>query len=407
MTEVGSTGTDRLRLENLSKSFGDRTVLRDVTLGLGDGEILGLVGENGAGKSTLLNILSGVFRSDGGTIRIDGEPAHLRDYRAANERGIFRVYQDAALIRSMSVEQNLLLGWEGRFRAFGLFLDRGKRRRIVSEALERVGLAPELGTQLVDSLSVGIRQYLAIAKVAATVSLLGTRHPIVLFDEPTTSLDSELEKGFFDFLRDLKGDGGSAVFVSHLLPEILRSCDRVVVLKDGAKVADVPTSEVTESALHRLMVGRERLDNYYLERRQGVRDESAEVLRVSDLAVTGRLAPTSFTVHAGEVLGIAGLEGSGKVEAGAAIGGAIPHSGGVAVRGHRVVGVGTRAAMRTGIAYVPADRVEAGILLAFSIERNIQLASLHDRLSTRLGFVRHRRSRAVTEAAISGFSIKT
>ncbi len=241
----------------------------------------------------------------------------------------------------------------------------------------------------VGKLSPGARQSLDIARVTGLADLLEIEHPLVLFDEPTTALDQEHEENFLRLLGQLR-ERAAVVFVSHRLPEVLRTCGRIVVLKDGDKVAEREANGIGEGELHRLMVGRVRAENYYLERdRLEVEAPEREAAR---LTVEGASAPpslveASFTVAPGEILGVAGTEGSGKRELGEAIAGVQPLSAGQIRVDGRVVRGGVAGAVAAGVGFVPADRQRNGLISGASIVDNIQLASLHDRFATSAGGV--------------------
>ncbi|WP_159498546.1 sugar ABC transporter ATP-binding protein [Microbacterium sp. 18062] len=398
----------RLEVRGITRSFAGRRVLGPVSFAALPGEVIGLVGENGAGKSTLLNILSGVLTHDSGDILLDGEAFAPSGYRRANERGIFRVYQDSVLIPSLTVEENLLLGWEDRFtRPLGT-IDGRRRRAAARRALERVGLPQRLSGARAGTLGQGTRQLLAFAKALSAIETLGTAQPIILLDEPTTSLDSAAEHRFLAVVEELRAAGATIFLVSHLLQEVLAATSRVIVLKDGSVTAQLSADQTDETELHRHMVGRERLANYYLEDRQGAHREDASApprLVVDGLVLPALGTSVSFDVRAGEVLGFAGLEDSGKTELGRALAGAEPAAGTVRVDGSPSTPRTTRAAIDAGIVYVPADRPELGVIREASIERNIQVGSLHDRYANRAGIVRAGVSRAAARRLIDTFGI--
>lgn len=373
-----------LHIEGLSHSFGSHRALRDVDLDLSHGQVLGLIGENGAGKSTLLNIISGVLTPDSGTVELAGEPIRPRSYQEANELGIFRVFQDTSLIADLTIAENLFFGWEKLFRnRFGL-IDHNRRRREAAEALDLVGLGGIDVRRPVSTLGVGARQGLDIARATTLARRLEIAAPVVLFDEPTTALDQSHEENFLRLLEQLEG-WASVVFVSHRLQEILRSTQQVVVLKDGEVSGGLPTAEADEDALHRLMVGRIRTANYYRQPEQpNASDETR--LRANDIGVLPLVAGVSLEVGAGEILGLAGTEGSGKRVIGEAIAGAIARDGGtVEVDGEAVAPNSVSAAVDHGLVFVPADRKDKGLILSASIADNLQLPILDRRYRTRFG----------------------
>jgi ribose transport system ATP-binding protein len=402
------TTEPRLQVKGIVKSFGTNRALKGVDLTVGDGEVVGLIGENGAGKSTILNIVSGVLPYDSGSLRLDGQEIAPKTYQEANRLGIFRVFQEAALVDSLTVYENAFFGWEHLFRSRSGGLDRRKLKRVTEESLHEAGVDGIDVTLPTGSLTPGQKQSVDIARVTALAKLLEVERPVVLFDEPTTALDQEHEDNFLRLLQQLRGVA-AVVFVSHRLPEILQTTDRITVFKDGESVGHRPTKGTDESELHRLMVGRVRTENYYREHAQ--RDVSAQTaprLVVEAVAGAGVLREASLEVFPGEIIGLAGTEGSGKRVLGEIIAGVVrPTAGRVLVNGRHVSGtIGDH--VRAGIAYVPPDRADKGLITASSILDNIQLASLHDRFATkRVGVWAVGRARKEAERFVDELGIVT
>ncbi|SED70865.1 sugar ABC transporter ATP-binding protein [Rhodobacter sp. 24-YEA-8] len=394
-----------LELTGIAKSYDGHRVLTNVSLSLRRGEIIGLLGENGAGKSTLLNILSGVVTKDAGEIRRNGKPIVPRSYREANQRGIFRVFQDPALIGTLTVAQNLWFGWESLFRNAAGLLDRRAMEEAAREVLASGNLASVPVTKRVGDLPPGLRQSLDIARAVALADRLDIPDPVILFDEPTTALDQSHEENFLHLLDRLRGRAG-VVFVSHRLGEVLRSCDRVVVLKDGDLVTDQPVQGLTEPDLHRLMVGRERGANYYLGDLQNGGLARAARLEVDGLRLASGVGPLGFSIRPGEVVGIAGTDGSGKRRVAQVLGGDLePDEGEIRVNGRRI-GAGSDAAVSAGIAFVPGDRQAEGLITGASLIANFQLPSLRDLFATRLGVWRQATARAAAERRFQALEVK-
>jgi ribose transport system ATP-binding protein len=390
------------------KSFGGQEALKGVDLAVAEGEVVGLIGENGAGKSTLLNVISGALAPDGGSLRLRGELIAPATYHEANALGIFRVFQDPALIDVLAVYENMFFGWESRFRTRAGTLARERMRAASREVLERAGVEGLDVRVPAGTLSPGARQSVDIARVTGLAELLGVEHPLVLFDEPTTALDHEHEENFLRLLRQLRGHA-AVVFVSHRLVEVLQTCTRVVVLKDGEQVADRATSATSESDLHRLMVGRARTENYYRQREQREPLKGTPPrLALEQVSCQPGLREASFELSPGEVLGVAGTEGSGKRELGELIAGVrAPDSGRILING-RPLESGLPAAIAAGIGFVPADRQRNGLLARASVTDNIQLASLQDRFATRIGGVwRRNAARAAASEQVRDLSIVT
>ena len=376
-------------------------MLRAVSLQLARGEIVGLVGENGAVKHLPKYPLRVVLPDSGSS---PSKVLNLVTYQDANRHGIFRVFQDPALIDNLPVYENLFFGWETLFtNRFGI-LDRRAMVRAARRALTDSGLASIDVTRPVGSLGPGLRQGLDIARTITLADRLGIDAPVILFDEPTTALDQVHEENFLHLLVRPRGRA-SVLFVSHRLTEVLRTCDRVFVLKDGAHVADVRTGDVTESNLHRLMVGRNRAENYYQEARQSGSRSDIIRLAVENLTHTEAFVPLSFALAQGEILGIAGADGSGKRRVGQAIGGALVPAGGVIRVDGALVPAGNPAAVKAGIAYVPGDRQRDGLIVSDTILCNFQLPSLHDLFASPFGVWLAKQARKAAQSYVDRLEI--
>jgi ABC-type sugar transport system ATPase subunit len=401
----------RLEARGIVKSFGANRALKGVDLNVGDGEVVGLIGENGAGKSTLLNVVSGVLPYDSGSLRLDGRDIAPKTYQESNRLGIFRVFQEPALVDSLAVYQNVFFGWEHLFRSRTGSLDNRALRRAATQALHDAGVEGIDVSLPSGRLTPGQKQSLDIARVTALARLLEVERPVVLFDEPTTALDQEHEDNFLRLLQRLRGVA-AVVFVSHRLPEILETTDRITVFKDGESVADRPTAGTDENELHRLMVGRVRTENYYHEHVQrDVPTATPPRLAIESVAGAGVLHEASLEVAPGEIVGLAGTEGSGKRVLGEIIAGVVrPSAGRVLVNRQEVSGT-IADHVRAGIAYVPPDRADKGLITSASIIDNIQLASMHDRFATRrvglwaVGRARKEAQRYIEELGIVAESI--
>jgi ribose transport system ATP-binding protein len=396
-----------LEVDGLSKSYPGVQALRGVSLRVQERETVGLVGENGAGKSTLLDVLSGVTAPDEGRIALKGSEVAPRDYHHANELGIFRVFQRQAMIPGLSIYENLFLSHERRFTLAGVLLDRRAMRRRADELLRSIGIEVDV-TRPASAYDHGQRQAIEIGRVVVLADLLDIELPLILLDEPTTALDQDQDETFLQLVESLS-ERASLVFVSHRLTEILRVCDRVYVLKDGELVSDGPADALDEPRLHALMVGRTRAVNYYREDDQGSVDaDDTVLLGVRDLSLTGAFEGVSFDLHAGEVLGIGGLLGSGKVSVGQAIAGVVtPTGGSIALAGAPEARPDLRSRMDAGVAFVPGDRQQHGLIAEASVLANFQLASLHDRLTNRLGIWASDRARAEARRYVAELEVFT
>lgn len=380
-----------LRMEHVSKSFPGVQALQDVSLEVGHGEILGLIGENGAGKSTLMKILSGVYQMDQGAIYLDGVPVTIQNPHQGQQLGISIIYQEFNLMPNMSVMENIFVGREaGRY---GM-LDRGQLRKEAQALLTRLGVRLNPAS-IVRDLSVAEQQMVEIAKA------LSLQVRVIIMDEPTSALSETEVDHLLTIMRDLKRDGIGVIFISHRLEEVLGICDRVTVLRDGKNVGATDARSATQDSLIRMMVGRSRNELFDTEER--FQDEDQQVIRAGQdvvlevRGITRRgtvmdanatvLDNVSFALRRGEILGMAGLVGAGRTETVRAIFGADKFdSGEVLVDGKPVTIASPIDAINHGIGFVPEDRKEQGLILGLTVRENAALPNL-DRLS-RFGFVR-------------------
>jgi ribose transport system ATP-binding protein len=358
-----------LAVQGIIKEFDGVKVLDDVSFGLRRGEIMGLIGENGAGKSTLIKIITGIYPPTGGSLCLNGKPVNIPDYITAKKLGISMVPQEFNLINTLAVYENIFLGNEiRRSGPFGL-LDKPAMRERAAKQLEALNM-PLGVNQLVSRLSVAEKQMVEISKA------LMLRARLLIMDEPTTTLTGHEVETLFSLMRDLKGQGVTIIFVSHKLGEIKAICDRVTVLRDGKLISVDEVSTVNEEDIARKMIG--RTDFHRIFPPKLPRDSRTEVLEVRNLSIKGLLKNVSFTLRQGEILGFAGLVGSGRTELAEAIMGlrAI-HSGAVSVKGRDAGAVKSpAAAVALGLGYLSEDRQGKGIVQGFNLPQNITLISL-------------------------------
>jgi ribose transport system ATP-binding protein len=355
-----------IEVRSLSKRFGSIQALDHVDLQIQRGEVHGLVGENGAGKSTLMKILSGVEQPTEGDLRIGGETVRFHGVLDAIRRGIVMIHQELNLVDELSVAENIFLGRE--FTRFGI-LD---PRRAESEArriLDRIGHTLDPAKR-VGSLSIADKQMVEIAKA------LSYDADVLIMDEPTAALTERESNVLLTLIDQLRSAGVTIAFISHILPQVLRICDRITVLRDGKVVTTLNPDNVrrtTERDLAGLMVGRPMADHF--PPRGPHREDT--VLSVRNLSVPGRVRDVSFEVRSGEIFGLAGLIGAGRTEAAEAIVGLRPKSGGdILIHGEPARILSLADASRFGLAYLAEDRKDAGLTLNMSIVDNITLASL-------------------------------
>jgi len=382
-----------LEIRQLTKSFGGARALCGVDFDLHAGEVHALLGENGAGKSTLIKIVTGAHQPDGGTIRIGGETVTHLTPAAARARGIACIYQQPALFPDLTVMENIALRLETG--AATRRIDWPGRRRRAEELLARIGaaIAPDAEVR---TLSMPEQQLVEIA------CALGSRARIVIMDEPTASLTQQEQHLLFAVVRELRAAGTGIIYISHRLEEIFALADRVTVLRDGETVGTNPVDAINETALIRMMVGREMTQIYP----PGSSTPGEPVLELRDVgcAASG-VQGVSFDVRAGEVFGLAGLVGAGRTELARILFGITPaDTGEIRLRGRPIHPRSPRAAVAEGIAYVPEDRRRHGVVLELPISANLSMA-IHHRLFPR-GWLRPAAEQTLTRDYIRELAIK-
>ena len=359
-----------VRLRGVSKEFPGVLAVNGVDLEILPGEVHAVAGENGAGKSTLMKLLSQVERLTVGEVEISGETVAFRGPGHAQSLGVAMVYQEFALAPHLSVAENLFLGREP---ARAGFINRGREKEEAIELLRRVGLEVDPG-RLVSSLTVAQQQRVEIAKALAIDA------KVVIMDEPTATLAEQEIEELFGVIRDLASRGIAILYISHKLDEIFRITDRVTVMRDGKIVSTMPTGELDEDRLVRMMVGRQ-LGNLYPKPELEIEEV---ILRVEGISRGNFLQDCSFDVRGGEILGFAGLVGAGRSELARAIFGADPiDSGTVELEGKQLNIKNPRAAIDAGIGYLTEDRKGEGLALQLGVHENTTLANL----PTRAGFL--------------------
>ncbi len=356
-----------VRLEGVSKSFAGITVLKNIYFDVRAGEVHALLGENGAGKSTLIKIIAGVHAPDSGTIHL-GDTAHTAvTPKAARRGGVATVYQELLLFPELTVAENVFLGNAPRNKA--RMLDWTQMRRRARQLLDSLD-SPDLDVDAkVGTLSVANRQRVEIAKA------LSQDAKVLIMDEPTAALADADIRRLIAVVRRLRDRGVGIIYVSHKLPEIFELADRVTVLRDGALIATKPIGDVTEQSLVAMMVGRE-IDHLFPRGEPKIGDV---LLKVNHLSYGSRVQDISFELRRGEILGVAGLVGSGRTELALTIFGITPAtSGKITIDGRPVTITTPKQARNFGIAYVPEDRGLQGLVRPMSIAQNNSMASLHN-----------------------------
>ena len=350
-----------LAVRDISKTFGAVKALSGVSLDFRQGEVHGIVGENGAGKSTLMKILAGVQKPDAGEILVDGKVVQFAGVREALKHGIALIHQELNLVDDLTVAENVFLGREP---TRGLLIDRGRQREATARLLTQVNSRVSPDDQVGD-LPLAQRQLIEIAKAISFDS------NVIIMDEPTAVLGRQEAEALFALIADLKSQGKTIIYISHLLPEVIQVCDRISVLRDGRFVESIPAQGATPAQLANAMVGRELGDFY--PAKQGWDPE--ELLEVSDVTTSGAENIT-FRLRKGEILGIAGLVGAGRTEVCEAIAGLRPRTGTVRVGSQTLSPGSPTAALSAGIGYVSEDRKGKGLILEMAIQSNITLPHL-------------------------------
>jgi ABC-type uncharacterized transport system ATPase subunit len=372
-----------LELRGITKQFPGVLANDHVDFELAKGEVHALLGENGAGKSTLMNILYGLYHPDEGDIRLNGKPVRIGSPRDAIDLGIGMVHQHFMLIPVMTVAENIVLANEP---TNGPFLDlRGAEAR-VRELSTQFGLAVRPEAR-VDSISVGMQQRAEILKA------LYRGAEILILDEPTAVLTPQEAQELFAIVRSLQAEGKSIVFISHKLNEVLEIADRITVLRQGKRIDTVQRAGATQEGLARLMVGRDvvlRVEKSAAE--PGETLLSVEDLTVLDMRDLEAVRGVSFKVKAGEIVGIAGVDGNGQSELIDAITGLRkPAAGRILVAGKDLTNEGARACLDVGVGHIPEDRQLRGLVLDFTLAENLALHDYREEPDSRWGWLYPRR----------------
>jgi ribose transport system ATP-binding protein len=356
-----------LELIDIRKSYPGVVALDAVSLSVARGEVLGLVGENGAGKSTLMKVLGGVVAPDAGTIRTEGVERHALTVKDALAAGIAFVHQELNLFDNLDVAANVFIGREPLTAGWLKLVDTRALHRRVQPLLERLG-CDFAADALVQHLSLAQRQLVEIAKA------LSLNARLVIMDEPTSSLTIAETERLLGVIAALKADGVSVIFISHRLNEVERCADRVVVLRDGKVAGRLKRGQITHGAMIRMMIGRDLKDIYI----PPARTHDGAALEVAGVRTSCYPEQAvDLTVRRGEILGLAGLVGSGRTELARALFGIDrPLAGSVRINGAPLRGSTPRAAIESGLYFVPEDRKRSGLLLDMSIAENISLPNL-------------------------------
>ena len=390
-----------LEVRHATKSFPGVKALDDVSLEIRKNEVVGLIGENGAGKSTLLKVLNGVYSVEEGEIRVNGRATPIAGPRDAFDHGIAMVFQEQSILTTLSVAENIFLGRENEFARWGV-LDKAAMNAAASVELRKVHLDVDPAASCAD-LTFAERQMVEIAKAVS----LDTRVEgdiVILLDEPTSVLESKEIEVLFRLVRELKGRA-AFVFISHRIDEVLDISDRVYVMRDGKVVAETPATEVSIDRLHELMVGRALHHEYYREARQG-EPGTETAMAARDLSSRAGFRDVSFTLRKGEILGIAGVIGSGREALARCLAGLARIDSGTLEVGGEVRRFGRPSeAVAAGVGYLPRERRLEGVVTGVPVIENMTMSALD--AFTAAGLIQRGRERAVARDWIEKLSIKT
>src|SRR6188472_3506807 len=386
-------------MRGIRKEFPGVVANDDVSFDVRRGEVHALLGENGAGKSTLMNILYGLYRPDGGEIRLGGKAVSFSSAREAIEAGIGMVHQHFMLIPVMTVAENIVLGTEPT-RA-GVLLDSSTAERRVAEISERFGLAVDPHDRI-EQIGVGRQQRVEILKA------LYRGADILVLDEPTAVLTPQEATELFGIVRSLTEQGKSIIFITHKLNEVLEIANRITVLRRGRKIETVDREGATEAGLARLMVGREVL--FRVEKpaaNPGVALLEVEDIRAADDRGVETVRGASLTVRAGEIVGLAGVDGNGQSELVEVLSGLRrPSAGAMRVGGKDTTGAGVKEILDLGVGHIPEDRQRRGLILDFSLAENLALHDYDREPNSRLGWLFPSRLVARAKGLLQRFDVR-
>jgi ribose transport system ATP-binding protein len=398
MTDATMHSEPLLVMEDIVKVFPGVVALDGVSLRVDPGQVHAVIGQNGAGKSTLIKILNGAYRRDGGTVLLGGAPVDFHTPLDAQRAGVSTIYQEINLVPYRSVAENIFMGREPQ--RWGL-LDRRRMQRDAAAVLRRLGIELDV-RQPLGSLNIALQQMVAIARA------ISTEARIVIMDEPTSSLDEREVGVLFDVIRGLKADGIAVIYISHRLDELYQVCDRVTIMRDGKTIVDLPVAGVSKVELVARMLGKEigevRRSGATGFQHRGARPPGEALVEADDLVGDG-LDGATVSVRSGEIVGLAGLLGSGRSEMARALFGADPITGRLLVRGRPARWRSPRDAIRAGFGLCAEDRKADGIIPYMSVRENLTLAALPT--LSRHGIVDRTEQRQIVDRFIERLAIKT
>lgn len=385
-----------ISLKNVHKSFGGVSVLNGVDFDLQKGSVHALVGQNGAGKSTMMKILTGVYTCDSGAIYIDGSKVKMNSYSDAVSHGISLIFQELSLIPTLTVAENIFLNREI---LEGPFLDKKSMERKAHELLQSLDIDVDVHSR-VEDLDVGVCQMIEIAKA------LSVNAKVLILDEPTASLSEKETAHLFTLINSLKQRGVSMIYISHRMAEIFKICDTITVLRNGSIVTTKPTRDYSLTGLIEDMIGRKTAALTTADEELASKCTGRPLMTVEHLNCGSRLKDVSFELREGEVLGLAGLMGSGRTEVVESLFGLNKDaSGQVTINGQSYEIKGVRHAIDSGLALIPEDRRREGLVLMHSVEENL-IVPIFDKLKRGL-LLENKKVADIAERSISDMAIKT
>lgn len=390
-----------IEMLNITKEFPGIIANDNVTLRLRKGEIHALLGENGAGKSTLMSVLFGLYQPEKGEIRKNGQVVHIDNPNDANRLGIGMVHQHFKLVENFSVLDNIILGVETTKNGF---LQKAEARKRVKELSEKYGLQVDVDAT-VENITVGMQQKTEILK------MLYRENEILIFDEPTAVLTPQEINELMMIMKGLAKEGRSILFITHKLNEIMEVADRCTVLRKGKYIGTVDIADTTKEELSKMMVGRD----VSLEVSKSPATPGENIMTVTDLTVASgthkkvnAVKNISFNVRAGEIVGIAGIDGNGQSELVHAITGLVkPKSGRIELCGTDISKASVRKRSKTGMSHIPEDRHKHGLVLDFTLKENMVLQRYWERDFEKLGFIKNDEIRAYSDRLIERFDVRS
>ena len=383
-----------LQMEHVTKSFASVQVLKDITIALKKGEILGLVGENGAGKSTLMNVLGGIHQRDGGKIYLEGKEFEPTNPKVSKAAGIAFVHQELNLFTNLTVYENLFITEMKRTKA--KTIDKKTMKKIANEQLKELGIEGFDANTIVGTLPMGQRQLIEIIKAIMQDA------KIIVLDEPTTSLSNKEKEKLFGIMHILQERGKSMIFISHILEDVFEHCEEIAVLRDGEIISQKKASETTNAEVIKQMVGRE-LNNIY----PTVEKEIGDVAFVAkDICQEGRFENLGLEIREGEILGLFGLMGAGRTEFLRCLFGVDPISEGhISYKGQEITPITPINCIKNGMAFITENRREEGLMMPKTIKENVVMASLDDICDK--SFINRQKESEHTDKIVKELRVKT